>query len=353
MVRRALVVGADDARGLLAAVRSLAANRWHVGVLTPSRRSLAASSRYAARWHPLDGDVVSSVARAVAQARYDVVLPGGDAEMFALSERREDVGCVVPYGSRESVRCVLDKVALASAAAGLGVPATRAATDESIAAVDRTVVLKSRSHATVRAGTVVSADRGALRDAAAAMRAAGAEPVLQDHVTGPLVALSVVVGDGVVAAVQQRSHALWPPDAGISTRAETVPVDAGLLARVERFLTAIGWRGLAQCQFLDGPDGPRLIDVNGRLYGSLALASAAGVDLAAVWASVATGEPYASRDAEIGVRYQWLYGDLRHAWRTTRTVTRPLAEARRSTHSVWDPRDPLPAVAYVRSLARR
>ena len=247
--------------------------------------------------------------------------------------------------SRESVRCVLDKVALAEAATVLDVPPTTPATDEALAAVDGTVVLKSRSHATVRSSTVVSADRETLRNAAAVMRAAGAEPVLQEHVSGPLMALSLVLWDGVVAVVQQQSLALWPPDAGISARAETVPVDTGLLDRVVTFLDGIGWRGLAQLQFVDGQ---RLIDVNGRLYGSLALASAAGVDLATVWAASATGNPVTSRAADEGVRYQWLYGDLRHAWRTSRTIARPL----RCAHSVWDRRDPLPAVAYLRTLAR-
>lgn len=336
-MRRALVVGSDDARGLLAAVRSLAACGWQVGVVTPSRRSLAATSRWSSSWHPLSSDVVSSVPDG-----YDVVLPGGDAELAALSERRDEVPCLVPYGSRESVRCVLDKNALgaAAAAAGLRVP-------RELDSPVGTVVVKSRSHATVRGDTTVTSDPAVARAAVASLRAAGADPVVQEHVTGPLLALSVVVRGGVVAAaVQQRSSGLWPPGAGISTRAETVPVDAGLLSLVAAFLAGIGWEGLAQAQFVDGPDGPVLIDVNGRCYGSLALASAAGVDLAAVWLGGASGP------AVPGVRYQWLYGDLRRGWREGRDVAGPVAYARGAAHSVWDRRDPAPAVAYVASLAR-
>ncbi len=339
-MRRALVVGADDARGLLAAVRSLAACGWRVGVVTPSRRSLAASSRWCTSWHPLSPDVVASVPDG-----YDVVLPGGDAELSALSEGRDRLPCRVPYGSRESVRGVLDKVALASAAAAVGVrvPATYGSPD----AVTGTAVLKSRSHASVRVGTVVSSDVDVLRAAADEMRAAGAEPVLQEHVSGPLLALSVVLRDGeCVAAVQQRSAGLWPPEAGISTRAETVPVDAALRDGVVALLASLGWEGLAQAQFLDGPEGPVLIDVNGRCYGSLALAAAAGVDLAAVWLGDGGGR------AVPGVRYQWLYGDLRRGWRESRDVVGPLAYARGAAHSVWDRRDPRPALVYGASLAR-
>ncbi|HWL35009.1 MAG TPA: ATP-grasp domain-containing protein [Frankiaceae bacterium] len=345
---RALVVGDDDARGLLAAVRSLGANGWHVGVVTPSRRSLAASSRWCSAWHPLGADVVASVG--AVSASYDVVLPGGDAEVSALSERRDEVGCVVPYGSRESVRCVLDKVSLSSAAvsAGLSVPRTFEADD-----VSGTVVVKSRSHVAGRVPTVVTDDPAAVRTAVASARAAGAEPVVQECVSGPLLALSVVLWDGeVVAAVQQRSSGLWPPGAGISTRAETVRVDSSLQERVAALLRSIGWAGLAQAQFLERADGPVLIDVNGRCYGSLALAAAAGVDLAAVWASAALGLPYVAGPAVPGVRYQWLYGDVRRSWRESRSVLPAAAYARGAAHSVWDRRDPRPGVAYGASLAR-
>jgi predicted ATP-grasp superfamily ATP-dependent carboligase len=346
---RALVVGDDDARGLLAAVRSLGANGWRVGVVSPSRRSLAASSRWCSAWHPLGADVVASVA-AVA-ASYDVVLPGGDAELSLLSERRDEVGCVVPYGSGESVRCVLDKTALSDAAtaAGLRAPRTFALSED----VGGTVVVKSRSHVAGRIPAVIAAGPSEVRAAVASAHAAGAEPVVQERVAGALLALSVVLWDGeVVAAVQQRSSGLWPPGAGISTRAETVRVDASLLGGVATLLRSIGWAGLAQVQLLDDPCGPVLIDVNGRCYGSMALAAAAGVDLAAVWASAALGLSFAAGPAVPGVRYQWLYGDLRRSWRESRSLLPSVAYARGAAHSVWDRRDLRPGLRYGASLSR-
>lgn len=355
-MRRALLVGDDDARGLLAAVRSLADHGWRVGVITPSRRSLVVASRHVSAWHPLGDDVVASVASAVRSGGYDVVLPGGDSELLALSERRSEVGCVVPYGSRDSVRCILDKLSLASEAArfGVAVPATREATPAALASVSGPVVLKSRSHTVVRSETLVSDDPGALARAAEKMRSAGVMPLLQELATGPLIALTVVMDADheVVAAVQQRAAALWPPNAGITARAETVPVDPGLLARLTGFLAGIGWSGLAEAQFLDADDGPTLIDVNGRCYGSLALATAAGVPLPAVWAATATGGSVPPGPAVTGVRYQWLYGDLRRGWREGRDLIGPLVHARSSSHSVWDRTDLRPAASYVRSLVR-
>ncbi|MBB6629299.1 ATP-grasp domain-containing protein [Nocardioides sp. KIGAM211] len=307
-------------------------------------------------WHELGEDVVASVTSAVTAGGYDVVLPGGDAELLALSEARDDIPCVVPYGTRESVRCILDKLAMTEAAArvGLGVPRTRPATDEEIDTVTATMVLKSRSHALLRSETLVSDDPAELRAAADAMRASGAEPILQEHCDGRLIAVSLVLGDDarVLAAVQQQATGLWPPEAGISVSAETVETDPVLVEQLAGFLDSIGWRGLAEAQFLETRRGPLLIDVNGRCYGSMALASAAGVDLAAVWATSSIGEDVIAPAAEAGVRYQWLYGDVRRGWRSGRDVLGPLVKSWRATHSVWSLRDPKPSMSYLRTLFR-
>lgn len=355
MVRRALLVGQDDARGLLTAGRSLAARGWEVGAAVPGRRSMVAVSRHTSRWHPLDDDIVGSVAGAVETGGYDVVLPGGDQELFELSEGRERIPCVVPYGTKDSVRSILDKVSLAERAAGHGldVPATEPATEEGLSAVSETTVLKSRSHAEGRSDTLISEDPEELREAAEEMRSAGAEPVLQEHATGALVALTLVIGpDGTVRAeVQQRASALWPVDAGITVRARTEPVDLELRDRLLAFLDDLGWQGLVEAQFLHTAAGYRLIDMNGRCYGSIGLAAAAGVHLAETWAASALGGPDKADPARVGTRYQWLYGDLRRAWRTDRDLVSPLRFARGAAHSVLDLRDPLPALAYLRLLA--
>ena len=332
-MKRALLYGGDDARGLLAAARCLAANGWHVGAATPTRRSLVAVSRACSAWHP---DVYA------ASADYDVVLPGGDADLFEVSSRRAELACVVPYGPHSSVEAVLDKGTLYDAAERHGIPVPPPWERNGPA------VVKSRSHAGVRLPTTVSSDPAVVAAAAEAIRAAGVEPLVQRRIDGPLTALSLVLWDGeVLGAVQQRASGLWPPDAGISTRAETVPVDAALLDRVVALLTGLGWQGLAQVQLVGGV----LLDVNGRCYGSLALAAAAGVDLAATWAAAATGvAPPPSATALPGVRYQWLYGDLRRSWRTSRDVVATLRYARGAAHSVWDARDPRPAVAYFRTM---
>src|SRR5262249_14703881 len=144
---------------------------------------------------------------------------------------------------------------------------------------------------------------------------------LQEVVHGRLMAISTLMDrDGsVIAQEQQRSERIWPPDAGVSARARTVPLDEELARRVAAMLRSIGWYGLAQVQFVVGDDGvPRMIDLNPRFYGSLALAISSGTDFPALWAAMATGRPLPPVVSRTGVRYHWLGGDLRRALRERR-----------------------------------
>jgi predicted ATP-grasp superfamily ATP-dependent carboligase len=137
--------------------------------------------------------------------------------------------------------------------------------------------------------------------------------VAQEHIRGHLMAVSLVVGRDVraVASFQQRAHRTWPPGAGPSSLAVSVALDSGLAERAAGLLSAAGYWGLAELQFIDDARKPALIDINTRFYGSLALALASGVNLPAMWHAVALGQDPAVNDGyRIGVRYRWLEGEF-------------------------------------------
>ena len=198
-----------------------------------------------------------------------------------------------------------------------------------------------------------------LRSAAAEIRAAGGEPLVQEPVDGEHLSVTVVAGPDsrVVASLQQLSTRLYPVDAGISARAVSLPVDHELLGKIEALLIELAWTGLVQLQFrARAGEAPRLIDFNGRLYGSLALGLRAGVNLPAAWADSMVGRPVSgSSTGRPGARYVWLEGDLRAAVAESgpRAVPGVLANAVRSGHSIWSPRDPGPALVLARSYAGR
>jgi predicted ATP-grasp superfamily ATP-dependent carboligase len=365
---RVLLVDDGFQRGALAAARSFGRAGWFVGCASP-RRGWAARSRYVSRWHRIpppqeEARFVGSVSEAVRDGGYGILFPVGDAEVVALSAERAGLGANFPYPPHDAVVRAFDKEELAkiARACGLATPRTYAlGHDDDLPA---NVVVKERARGTHarRSAAYIASTEADARARAAKILAGGGEPVLQEALPGPLVGYTAVVdGAGrIVAELQQVADRTWPPRAGGSTRAELVPVDGELAAGARAVLRELGWFGLAQVQYVLAADGvPRLIDFNGRFYGSLALATEAGVDFPLMWALLALGQdpPVPARTTR-AARYQWLEGDLRRAFVERRgglavDVSDCLRYAHGAVHATWDLADPGPTGALLALLARR
>jgi hypothetical protein len=385
---RVLIVATGwNNRGALATSRALASAGWEVGCATADPRGLLATSRSVSHVHrsppptaDLDGFVQATV-EAVRAMAYEAVLPSSDAETFALSLCRDRLPIPLPYPSHDAVLRAFDKLELtrAAAACGVGTPWTTPATPAALAAVDGPVVVKVRFHwdpgAIAMPGrwrTWVCPDAEAARTRVAAVRDAGGDPLLQQVVRGPLLHTHVLIDrDGeLVTAVQQRSEPdtetplTWPPGAGVRVRSVTVPLDQELAEKVTVMLGRLGWFGFVGLMFIVGADGvPRLVDFNGRIPISFQQSIAACPTLPDLWARVATGRPVGGVPVvETGVRYQWLWGDLRRAVREGRggrlaDLAGCLTYAWGATHGIWSAQDPWPAVRSwqrnLGSLSRR
>ena len=363
-------------RGSLAAVRALDRAGWTVGVGTPDGTGMVTASRAATHRHVVPrprgtcGDFVTAVQSAVKAGGYDVVLGGGDDWMAALATYAPVIPSVVAHPSADVVAAALDKLGLArrAARAGLRAPRTEAADGAALRSWTGPVVVKTRAHWHPGQRHELRIEARRYPDPAAALPRlrvladAGFEAVLQQPVDGTLESLVGVVADGRLhGLVHQRSPGLWPTPSGVTSRAHTVPPDRALAAGAERLLEDLGWSGLVQLQFLRDRTGtPFLIDLNGRFFGSMALALAAGANLPDAWARQALGEPLPHlTEGRPGVRFLWTAGDVRRALVERRgglladlaSVVRLLPGA---VTSVWDRRDPGPTTTLVlERLSRR
>ncbi len=373
---RALVVEQGWSRGALAAVRALAAAAWTVGVAAPQAGGLAWSSLAARHRHLVRGvadgvdGFVASVAGVVRRGGYDVVFGAGEAELLALSAGRDQLPAVFPHAPHDVVLRAVDKASLAEAAVGVGLGVPEVIGADDVPDEHTPVVVKARLHARPdvvgappRIDTTVVVGRTAVLARTQEIREVGGDPQVQRFHTGTLVAYSAVrAHDGVVAESLQQAARIWPTGAGASCRATTLPVGPSvtgptgeLARRSAALLDALGWFGLAELQYLVGADGvPRLIDLNGRFYGSLSLAVRAGANLPAAWADLAVGRRTAAVvRARAGVRYQWGTADVRRALAERRggllaDLAGTAAYGVGAGHSVADVRDPWPAVARLR-----
>jgi predicted ATP-grasp superfamily ATP-dependent carboligase len=312
--------------------------------------------------------LIGAVADAVRERGYEVVFPVEDGQLVALSRKRDRIGAVFPYPTHERVAVALDRRELAQIAAscGLAVPRQLDADEDALASRQVPVIVKTSRYAPQspdrgRIETALLAGQEAAK-AVRAIRAAGVEPLVQEPVAGPLVALVALVDrDGTVRALlQQEAQRTWPRGTGVSARARTVPLEQGLAGRVLRLLHELGWFGLVEVQFIraDGNE-PHLIDFNPRFYGSLELAVAAGANLPHLWAQIATGRPAPPLEpVREGARFQWLWGDMRYAGslgglRAVREGFDTLRYGIGAAHGVGRLSDPAPLLAAAALKLRR
>lgn len=158
----------------------------------------------------------------------------------------------------------------------------------------------------------------------------------------------------VKAAFVHKRLREYPVTGGASTLRESVRNDE-ILEMGRALLAAIGWFGVAMVEFkLDPRDNrPKLMEVNPRFWGSLALPIAAGVNFPYLLYKMARGEKFAPVETyRTGIKCRWfLPGDLLHFINNpNRRKLMP------EFFNFWDPdttydilsqTDPLPAVGRM------
>jgi hypothetical protein len=83
------------------------------------------------------------------------------------------------------------------------------------------------------------------------------------------------------------------PQGSASAACRSAEVDKELMAPSERFLEAIGWRGLFMLEFLRDANGvPWFMELNGRTWGSMALARRRGFEYPAWTVNAAVNQDF-------------------------------------------------------------
>jgi predicted ATP-grasp superfamily ATP-dependent carboligase len=380
-VRATVLLTNGEERSVLAAARGLAAASYRVSCAAGSRQAAALWSR-ACHEQLLLPDVFSGVAEFESEledllgtGNYQLMIPGTDAALLVVSEGRSRLERLTTLGlpSAEAVEAVLDKRTLLQSAATVGVRTPDSLVcqtrDEVLAAGDEfglPVVVKARSSVTregdrvVQHRSIVVADNESL---VAATREVELPCIVQQLETqARLLSVAGVAVDGSLLAVAaSRYLRTWPVRAGAAAFSETVAPPAGLVDAAGAVLERLGWHGIFELEFLETHKGDTLlIDLNPRVYGSLALAIAAGANLPAIWCDFLLGEwrTDALVTARPGMRYRWEDADIRNCLHNLRggrlreaaAVARP---RRNVSHAFGRLNDPGPLAAHALALGAR
>ncbi len=141
-------------------------------------------------------------------------------------------------------------------------------------------------------------------------------PLIQERIVGPGCGIFVLYANNrTLAMFSHRRIREKPPSGGVSVLRESIPVEAPLREHSEKILSALNWNGVAMVEYkIDQRDGlPKLMEINGRFWGSLQLAIDAGIDFPYLLYQQLTGEQVSPVDSyQTGVQTRWVLGDVDH-----------------------------------------
>ncbi len=249
---------------------------------------------------------VAVLLRAARELFVDLIVPVTDEIILPLSEARARFAgvCRLALPGTEALATALDKRATLELAEGLDIPVPRtelvANAGEALAAAEDIgwpVVLKPQSSRVYRSGEEDSktgeqgkiaafgvsyaADPEALTTQVARLEG-GSGVLVQEYCPGTGVGIELLMDRGrPLAAFQHRRVREVPITGGASSYRDSAPLDPVLLDHSVRLLGALDWTGLAMVEFKAGNTGHALMEVNGRIWGSLPLAVKAGMDFPA------------------------------------------------------------------------
>ena len=350
--------------------------------------ALGALSRYAARhvWLP-DRDAVQALWELCRETGWDrgcrpALLPVGAATLAQLAKERgrfdQVSGLCIPTSAQLDL--LNSKVRAAALARELDIPVPESFSrreGEDLADFIRRLPLpcvikpvcgEKLGLAAAARYAVVHTPEEARRQYAHFLALAGEPPVVQEYLSGGAMGCSVLALEGkILDSLCHRRLREYPVAGGPSScciREER----ADLLDCAGRMAARTGYTGLAMFEFKEDAGGrPRLLEVNPRIWGTFPLTRAAGSELPLLWCALAwnAGNPqapvplpgpapaarekmiFAASDLMAAAGYV-RRGEPGRALRALGDLLNPTVR-----DGVFEWGDPLPGLAYLRSLLAR
>ena len=330
-----ILVTDGETRPALAITRSLGSKCHRIIVGAKAQPSLAQVSRYCHQRFTYPDPVsnsagfIEAVIQAVREQPIDVVLPVTEITTALVVERRGEVERYsrVPFPVAATFNTAANKVEVLALAEKLSIPIPIGVVLDGLGARPRwpdglrypVVVKPHRSRIKIngrwQSTFVTYAENEAELQAILAVKNPAEYPILlQQRIVGPGVGVFMCYQRGrLVAQFSHRRLREKPPSGGVSVLCESAPVPPQALRYAQALLDALRWDGVAMIEFkMDLADQSlKLMEINGRFWGSLQLAIDAGVDFPGLLLQTLADELMQPVETyRIGVRSRWLMGDL-------------------------------------------
>jgi len=329
--------------------------------------------------------MVETILDAARTRNIDLIVPVTDEAIVPIARARTRFAGVsaLAVADDEALAVTREKQATIELARRLRVPIPRTALVTTRVEARRAatrlgwpVVLKPQMSRVMRSdGTILPlavAYAGGLAHLDAQMeRFEGLCPVLlQEYCQGEGRGVELLMDRGrMVASFQHRRIREVPITGGASSCRESMALDPTLRDHAVRLLQELDWTGLAMVEFKVGPRGPLLMEINGRIWGSLPLAVKSGVDFPALLADLylrdapdsvsETAYALGVRSRNVELEAVWIASVLRGRRRYPFLPAPPRRQALGAALRLLDPRDgydiltredPRPGLAEIGAL---
>ncbi len=298
MRRRVLVLGNDD-RSFLSVVRSLGRKGIEVHTGWCPVSSPAMASRYITEAHYIrpfsvgSGSWKDDLLDILESRPFDLIIPCTDQTIIPLRTASEELQrraklYLLPDDVYEIVS---DKVKTVALARSLGVPVpgeieveTREEAVRAAESMGFPVILKPVSSFTavdvaIKNKVRVAHNLKELVDYVETMLLRG-RLVVQEFLPGHGTGIEIIADSGRILFAFQHERIHEPLKGGGSSYRRSIPLDDDMLNATRRIVSALNYRGVAMFEFRHDriSGGWRLLEINGRFWGSLPLALASGAD---------------------------------------------------------------------------
>lgn len=363
-----LVTDVDRRQGI-ETVRSL--GRRGIDVTAASSTLLASGwfSKYASRRlrHPDpafdEPAFLDALERELRERSYDALIPVTSPTVGHVISNRDrlEAHAPIPYPPSETLMAGLDKRRTLAAARAVGVPTPETMAPETLdldtvaTTIGYPVIVKPYRGAG-RKGVARCESPAELESAFKSVSERFGQPLLQEFIpNGGEYGVYTMYdwSSALVGLTVQHRLRSNPPRGGPSTLRETVE-NPELVDHARELFDELGWSGVAMAEFRydDRTGEPMFLEVNPRLWGSLALSIYAGVDFPFLLYQLAVdGSCDPMLEYRAGVQARQLLGDVGHLLRRTDRVDALREFLSRGdaprTYDIFSRDDPRVAVGYT------
>jgi len=274
---------------------------------------------------------ITDIFNTVRSCRFDVLLPMDDITTEILSHHKDELSqnTILPISDHQDIELAMDKSRLLKLAQEEGVPIPKTIFPRDLEEIKEIaeklkyqVIIKHRKSRYYLNGKYISGgvnyafSKEELVKKYEEMHLQIPFPLVQERIEGVGIGIFVLMNRSQLRAIfSHRRIREKPPSGGVSVLCESIVVDERMKEYALKILKRLNWHGVAMIEFkVDSSDNtPKLMEVNGRFWGSLQLAISSGVDFPYLLYQMAVNEdvdPVFSY--EVGIKNRWFWGDFDH-----------------------------------------